>query len=301
MRTNEEASSKKSFDYYLAELGYFLANKLPVNVSYSIGSSAGDIMYSFWHRGRQNMIQSISKIACSDINKEDINRTARTCMRNYGKLIVDTLRYARADDRFFETNFELEGLHNLDVALEKKKGVILVGFHVGNLDLGPRLLSKKGYPVNAVVRHLGSKGIDAFLQGARVNSGIKLIDAGTPSKRITDVLRNNEILALMLDSPKCEKGVKVKLGTHCVKIPSGASILSLRTGATIIPSVLVRTSNTTFKGELGKQVNSISSGRMVDDIHDLTQRTISAMEAMIKPYKDQWYVFHPLFADSATK
>ncbi|MDD5701834.1 MAG: hypothetical protein PHU23_07260, partial [Dehalococcoidales bacterium] len=73
------------------------------------------------------------------------------------------LRYSFAREDFFRKQFQLTGQRNLDDALKDGKGVILVSFHMGNLDLGVRLLSSLGYPVNAVVNNLEWSGqMDAF-------------------------------------------------------------------------------------------------------------------------------------------
>jgi lauroyl/myristoyl acyltransferase len=115
------------------------------------------------------------------------------------------------------------------------------------------------------------------------------------------VLRNNEILALMVDGPNCRKGVKVILGWTQVKIPFGVSVLSLRTGSPIIPCGLVRSSNTTFEAIIGQPIKYKPSGRIKQDVLQLTQWMVFEIENIIRPYADQWYVFHSLFKNEAEK
>ena len=92
------------------------------------------------------------------------------------KYIVDLLRYPFPKEDFFKKQFHLSGREYLDEALKEGKGVILVSFHLGNLDLGIRLLSSLGYRVNAIVNNLEWSGqLDDFLQKPRAHDGAKLI------------------------------------------------------------------------------------------------------------------------------
>jgi lauroyl/myristoyl acyltransferase len=267
-------------------------------VSYSIASGIGETMYFCWSRGRRNMVRSVANILNEDINNPEVRRISRRCMRNFCKYIIDLLRYPRADESFFKTNFQVTGQENLDEALKEGKGVILVSFHLGNLDLGVRFLSSQGYPINAIVDNLEwSKQLDVFLQKPRAHNGAKLINSKDISSRVLEVLRKNEIIALMIDCPNNLRGVKVKLGQKWVLVPAGAATLAMRTGARLIPCGLVRTSNTTFQGIIGRPIEYRQTGKLAEDVKNLTQNTVQALEEMTRQFLDQWYIFHPLFKD----
>jgi len=92
-------------------------------------------------------------------------------------------------------------------------------------------------------------------------------------------------------------GGNVKLGQKLVTLPSGAAIMALRTGARLIPCGLVRTSNTTFHGIIGKPIEYQPSGKVSRDIQGLTQLTARSLEDIARAFLDQWYVFHPLIKD----
>jgi lauroyl/myristoyl acyltransferase len=284
--------------YRLAEIGRFLISRLPACVGYSIAAGIGDVMYYTWPRGRRNMIKCVANILNRNTDDYEIRNTARHCMRNFIKYILDMLRYSNSDNDFFEKQFQLCGREHLDAALKEGKGVILVSFHLGNLDLGIKLLSSLGYPVNAIVDNLGWSGqLDTFLQKSRTHNGVKIISAKGTSSSLLEVLKRNEILALMIDCPNFGKGVKIKLGQKWVMLPTGAATLALRTGARLIPCGLVSTSNTTFKGIIAKPIEYQRSGRLAEDIRGLTQGTVQSLEEMVISFVDQWYIFHPLIKD----
>jgi len=292
---------KTEFLYRLAVVARTIVARLPVYVGYTIAAGVGDGVSYFWPRGRRNMIKAVACLLDADVNNPKVRNTARHCMRNFSKYIVDIFRYANPPQDFFEKHFKKTGFEYLDAALAEGKGVILIGFHLGNLDIGIRLLNKLGYPVNAIVENLRSNQLDAFLQNPRKTGGANLINVKEASTNLLDGLRRNEILALMIDSPNCLKGVKVKLGQKWVLFPTGPASMAIRTGARLIPCGMIRTSNTTFHAILRKPIEYQPSGKLVEDIRAITQSTTEALEDLTRQYIDQWYVFHPLIKDELQK
>ena len=283
--------------YYTAELGRIIVSRLPAFISYPVASLVGDMVYYFWPRGRRNMLKSVASILYADIKARKVRTTARHGMRNFCKYIVDMLRYSNAKEGVLERDISITGLENLDSALGEGKGVIIVSLHMGNLDLGIRVLSNAGYPINAIVNNLGSGQLDRFLQKPRSGSGVKLINPNNGVLPMLDILRHNEVIALMIDSPHREKGVMVKLGQKFVIVPSGVAAMALRTGAKIMPCGLVRIANTKFRGIVGKPIQFHAKGNLAEDAKELTQCTIKALEEMVRAFADQWYIFHPLIKD----
>lgn len=288
---------KKGLIYYLAAAARFFVAHLPACVSYSIASVIGDGIYLFWPRVRRNMSKAVAAL----LNKPEkglvVRNTARRCLRNFAKYVVDTFRYAHPQPAFFENNFKITGKEHLDAALAEGKGIILVSFHLGNLDLGIKALGNAGYPINAIVENWQSNQLDAFLQNPREKEGAKLIKVKEASANLLSILKKNEILALMIDSPNCLNGVKVKIGGKWALLPSGPAIMALRTGARVVPCGLVRTSNTKFHGIIGKPIEIQSSGNLVEDVRAVTQSTTDAIVKITSQFIDQWFVFHPLIKD----
>ncbi len=243
------------------------------------------------------MLKSIAAVLCQDINSPEVRRNARYGLQNYYKSVVDLLRYARPAPGFFDRNIDLIGLENLDRALVEGKGVILVSLHIGNLDLGIRALANAGYPVNAIVQNLENIHSNRFVQKPRASSGAKLINATDSFLQMLDVLKRNEVMALMIDGRVYEKGIPAKLGNKHIVVPGGMAMMALRTGARILPCGLVRSSNTGFVGIIDKPIQFNPTGDLVEDASELTQASVRALEGMARTFPDQWYIFHALIKD----
>jgi len=288
---------KKGLIYWLAVTARFFVARLPACVSYSVACVIGDGIYLFWPRVRRNNTKAVAALLHKSEKGFVVRNTARRCLRNFAKYVVDTFRYAHPQPAFFEKNFKITGKENLDAALAERKGIILVSFHLGNLDLGIKALGSAGYPINAIVENWQSNELDAFLQHPREKAGAKLIKVKEASSHLLAILKKNEILALMIDSPNCFNGVKVKIGDKWALLPTGPAIMALRTGARVVPCGLVRTSNTTFHGIFGKPIQIQPSGNLAEDVRVVTQSTTDAIVSITRLFIDQWFVFHPLIKD----
>ena len=148
--------------YRLAETLRSVVSRLPAGATYAAAEIAGDIMFYVWHRGRRNMIKAVANSLNLGVKDPIARNTARHCMRNFCKYTVDVFRYSYPKGDFFQKQIDVIGRENLDSALEEGKGIILVSFHTGNLDLGVRFLGNLGYPVNAVVENLNSEQLERF-------------------------------------------------------------------------------------------------------------------------------------------
>ncbi len=287
--------------YYLLELGRVTVGRLPAGITYPIASAAGDVIYYFWPRARRNMIKSIAAVLNEDVSSPKVRKIARYGMENFCKYIVDLLRFAYPQKDFFEKDVDLMGTENIDKALALGKGVIIVGLHMGNLDLGVRALSHAGYPINAIVHNLGSGQVDKFVQKPRANSGLKLIGDSEGILQMLNILKRNEAIAMMIDSPGGGKGMLVKLGNKHMMAPSGIAALALRSGAMILPCNLIRSLNTKFLGIISKPVQFEPSGDLREDAMNLTQKTVEALEQMARIFPEQWYIFHDLIKNDVPK
>jgi lauroyl/myristoyl acyltransferase len=245
------------------------------------------------------MKKAIAAVLRQDPNSPEVRKDARHGMRNFCKSVVDILRYAYKET-VFERDIDLIGTENVDRTLAEGKGAIIIGFHMGNLDLGIRALAYAGYPVNAIVQSLDSRGLNGFVQKPRAHSGLKLVTAASGILYMIGVLRRNEIMAMMIDNPHNDKGITVKLGEKTISVPAGMAAMALRTGAKILPCGTVRSTNTKFHGIIGKPILFDPSGDLAEDARELTQRAVHALEEMARIFADQWYIFHPLIKDYGT-
>jgi Kdo2-lipid IVA lauroyltransferase/acyltransferase len=279
--------------YYFAEVCRFIIRKLPAWLCYFLANVAGNILYLFWSRARRNIKENVATVLGSDAEPAVVRRIARQCMRNFCKYVVDFFRFSSSQTDIENGKITIHGLENLDMALKEGKGAILVSFHMGNFDVGAKLISEQGYSLNVVADTQKIRQLDRFVRKWRAKSGVRLVAKEEVSKMV-EVLRRNKLLALLIDCPEHDKGIEVKFGNKSAKLPAGAAILALRTKAKVIPCGLVRSSNNTFMLFINEHINFQSTGNLAKDIKELTQQIVSTLEETARQFPDQWYMFSPL-------
>jgi len=140
-------------------------------------------------------------------------------------------------------NIQIEGKENLEKALEKKKGVLLLTAHLGNFPLMLLKLAKEGYPINIVARPMRDKDTDDYVNSLRTKVGVKTI-LSYPRKvcvsGILNALRNNEIVVIQVDQNFGTGGVWVKFFGKLAATAVGPITLALRTKAAVVPVYMVR-------------------------------------------------------------
>lgn len=275
-------------DYRLARLCIFLCTRLPLRVCYILAEAIGDVLYALSSRTRDDAKASAARVLGQARDSGEVSRAARSCVRNYGKDVVELCRYGGRPAET-EARVTFEGLDRLDAALSEGKGVILVGLHLGSWDVGATYLAQHRYPLNAVVlASTGSDTLDGLLYNLRSAAGIGVIPANAGIWRAAEALRRNEVLALLVDGPTEGKSVTVRFLGSDAQFSPGAAALALRTKAAVLPACTLRLPDNTFRGYIGEKVPSVSGDDLHGSIETFTQRMLDSLQEFVEKYPDQW-------------
>ncbi len=280
----------------LWKISSFLARCLPLGLSYGVATIAANFTYVFWARGRRHAKSAMRRVLGRTADAKAIEQAARRSLQNYSKNIVDFLRFPSAEPEEIERSVQIDGWEKLDAALKEGKGVILVGLHFGSWDMAGAAIALKRYPLNVVIEEMSNDMVNHVAQTVRHRWGIKTVPMDS-AIQLVRALKRNEILALLIDQPNATSGVYVELFGDIAKIPRGAAVLALRTGAKVIPGAVVRLSNNRYQGLIDSQIDFKPSGDLARDIADLTRSILASLEGMVRLYPDQWYVFRSLWSE----
>src|SRR4030042_1806240 len=223
--TRYNCSLYMGLDYWLIRLCLFLCDGLPLRLCYTLAQVAADALYALCPRLRNDTKSSIARVLGQTTGSREVSRLTRRCLRNYAKYVVELCWYSGRPAKS-KARVSFEGLHRLDAALSQGNGVIIVSLHLGSWDVGASFLAQHRYPLNAMVRssHSGGKQ-NRFTHNLRCKAGIGVISAQDGIRRAAEALRQNEVLALLIDAPTSGRSVKVRfLGGHA-QFPAGAAVL----------------------------------------------------------------------------
>ncbi len=281
--------------YWVLRVVRKIAQWLPLRVCYMAAVLISDLAWAILPVQRENAIDNMAQVLDRDRNDLEVRRKAKASFRNYGLYMADFLRLPTVGVAELESRVQFTGWEHLDRALETGKGVIFISAHVGNWDLGAALFARKGYPVSVVAETFHPKKLNDLVQGTRAQHGMKVIPLEVSARRVLGALRKNEILGLLIDRPSPESGVLVRFFGGMTQVPGGAALLALRTGAKLVSGVVVRNPDHTYSGFLTSQLEVEPTGDLAADVKLLTQRIMDSMEAFIRQYPEQWFIFRPMW------
>ena len=271
---------------------------LPSKVGYSLASIVADITYLAWPRGRNNARRNMLQVLGGEIGQSTVDRLARQSLRNYCKYLVDFVLFPRLTREELEHRIHFRGWEKIETAYQEGKGVIFVTLHFGNWDLAAAAMVLHNYPLNVIVETFKFSKLNDLVVQARRNWGMKTIPMEKAARKVVEVLRRSEMLAILIDNPTIasERGVAVDFFDCVTKVPAGAATLALRTGAKVVTGGVVRLPDNTFVAIVDRCLDYQRSGNLEKDIEALTQRIMDSLENVVRQYPDQWYMFRRMWA-----
>jgi KDO2-lipid IV(A) lauroyltransferase len=227
-----------------------------------------------------------------------VERRVRDVFRNYARYLIDVLRLQRMPDDEVQRRFRAYGLEHLKEGLSHGGGVILVTAHVGNWDMAGAFLSGRGFPVNVVVETLEPKRWNDRVQSIRETIGMRAIPVESGVRSMLQVLRRNEILAVLIDRPLTGEGVPVRFFDRETRVPGGAATLALRSGARLVAAATIRAGDG-YVAQISPLIDVERSGNAECDVQALTQKVMSWLELQIGRYPEQWFMFRNMWPETA--
>lgn len=269
---------------------------LPKKWAYWIGCRAADIDYIFKKRLRQavrsNLRHIFSIVYPTGVSKSVISAHAKAVFRNFAKYLVDFFSFTKLNRENIHDIVKVRGLENMRNAFRKGKGVIGLTAHLGNWELGGVVTALLGFSINVVALSHENTRINRLFVNQRATKGVRVIPVGSGAAEYISVLKKNQIIGLVGDRLTSDAGIEVKFFNKQALVPRGPAVLSLRTGAPIVPSFMIRTPKDKFDFIYEEPIDPAN----FRNVEDVTRRIISILERYIREYPSQWFLFYKIWA-----
>jgi lauroyl/myristoyl acyltransferase len=282
--------------YWIFRLIIFIGRPFSTRVGYFVAPIIADICYIFYWSGRRALHQNLSRVLETS-DRRVLGRVARRSVRNFSKYVVDFIHFYTMSQEDVRRRIVFNDFERLNAAVAEGKGIIFVTLHFGNWDMGAAGLAAYGYAVDAIAETFELPQMNDLVQGYRRQLGVNIIPMERVGPRVVRALRRGDILALLIDVPAPGASVAVEFFGAVAEIPAGPARIALRTGARVIPAVLAREPghDEMIRPILDFDVRLQPSGDEEQDVRELTQQIMSALERFIRRYPDQWFMFRPMW------
>jgi KDO2-lipid IV(A) lauroyltransferase len=218
---------------------------------------------------------------------------AREAFASYARYWYDTFRIRAISDEEVVRRTTSGGLEHIDAALADGRGVICALPHMGNWDAAGRWLSALGYRMAAVAEVLRPPRLFELFVRHREELGMRVVPlAGSIGRQLGALLADNWIVALVADRDLSGRGVEVEMFGERRRIPTGPALLSLSSGAPLLPCAL-HTRPDGWHVEIGAPLAVERSGDRRTDVVAISNALARHFERAVSARPAEWHLFQP--------
>jgi len=267
---------------------------IPGSSLYGFAQGIASAGYFIARKQRKIALESLSIAFGQDKTKQEIEQIAKECFTFMAKAGLEIM-FLMDRPQLLKKRVQIVGRENLDAALSRGRGVILVSAHFGNFPLLLSRLSLEGYKVAGIMRAMRDRRAEKIFLARRNRLKIKTI-YNQPRKACVDnsihSLRNNEVVFIPIDQNFGTGGVFVDFFGRKAATARGPIILARRTKATILPCFILRQEDDTHKIIFEPALN-LEEGRSNQETVIINiQRLTNIIESYIRQYPAEWGWIH---------
>lgn len=259
---------------------------LSLKNAYFLARVSSQLGYLFATRQKRIALEGLRIAYGEQKSRKELKRIIKGCFLYLAKSGIETA-FLMERPHLIRERLKIIGKENLDSALNRGRGAILVSAHFGNFPLMLAKLSLEGYPVNVIVRYMRDKRIEEHFEKKRKQLNLHSIHTQPKDecvKRGIEALRRNEILCIQLDQNFGQKGgVFVDFFGKKAATAVGPVILSLRTKAPILPVFTIREKNDTHRIIIEQEIE-LKEKDLIFNVQRITQ----IIQDYIHKYPTEW-------------
>lgn len=279
--------------YFFVRFLIYLSNLLPRTVWLAFCGWLGRIAYSVSPKPRERTIFHLGLAFGKEKSTPEIVALSKRVFVMLGKNGGDILRSLKVKTLADLNKFLItDGLENYEKAFAKGKGVMFLTSHLGAFDLQITNMALRGLNPNIIGTALKDERLNELLWQYRNAYGAVAIERGKESMRLFKVLKSGGSIAILIDQDTKVKSRFVDFFGMKAATPIGATVLALRTGASVVPTYI-------YLGDDGKQhmnilpeIPLVITGDEETDLIVNTQNFTNFTEKIVREHPEQWVWMH---------
>jgi Kdo2-lipid IVA lauroyltransferase/acyltransferase len=161
---------------------------------------------------------------------DQMTRIIKQLYKNIGRYGADMLRKHRTLPPHTIHNYSF-----IDQQFAKGKGIIVILAHFGNWEFLATVFGEKVSKLNVVAKPMNNSIVDDWLAAKRAEASVKTIYTKQALRKMLEVLKNNEMIAILIDQHAGKHGTMVPfLGKEASTVRSVAGLVH-KTGCAVLP------------------------------------------------------------------
>lgn len=286
---NEFGETMNIFLVHVMLLPLFL---LPRFAKKGIAYSLSLVWYYILPHRKSLMVDNI-KIAFPEWTTKQINDTAFDSFYNWALTAIEYSYFAFISKKRLHQITEIRGIENLEKAFEKNKGILILGTHTGNGELGIYRLCMDAFPLHLIGRRVKNAFLDQGLFHVREKSGLKHLDPSNSALKVTRLLKKNHGIFFVIDQFTYPPiGIKNTFFGKTTGTNSSLAFFALRFQAPVIPAYTFRENGKVIIC-LGEEIQNETPYEDMDaNVAHMTQVYNHWIEGAITKHPSSWMWIH---------
>jgi len=271
----------------------FTVRVLPRKVSMKLLGGLGALVFRILKEERNKAINNLNIAYGREKSQREIRAMAREVFVNLGKSGAEfAIRMGqKKPEKFFE-DLEVRGREHLEEAMKKGRGVLALVNHMGCWEGTALALPMLGIPTYAIGKKLGNEKLNTLLFESRGKKGVQTLARGSSYKTMLRVLKENNLLGILIDQDTDVRGVFVDFYGKPAHTPIGGAMLAMDSGAPVLPMFYIKKDDDTYEFIIEQEIPLVETGNRRRDMAENTHLFHAVIEKYIKKYPTQWVWFH---------
>ena len=230
------------------------------------------------------------------IDAPELDGAVREVILNAGRAYYEVYhRVALGKEAVQEAiTFSPEIYHAIDEARDQDQGTLIIGPHLGNLDLGLVGFAAAGLAVQAITYAAPPGGYELQNQ-MRADSGYIITPADAQAAKMALIrLRARGIVLTGIDRPLPEGNSTIRFFGHPSPLPTGYTRLALSTNAQVLMIWMEPVPGGWYVQATGP-LELLRTGKRKEEIILNTERILEIAAEKIRARPGEWMLFHPVW------
>lgn len=259
-----------------------------------LGQLFGDLQFRLAWRGRRRQARDMALVLGRPADDPSICATLKQSYRVSNTTVLETMAMIvrRQDERILASQCEVEGLEQLQAALDCGRGAILLGAHMGNTLLLVAQLACAGWPMTIVYRESRAVSPPGFYGDGLAPYGIEGIIANKGRRAyagMIEALRRGRIVLVTMDQGTtiAQAGIVMRFLGKEMPMPAGPAQLARRSGAPVLPAMTTAW-DPVWRFTIGAPMPLVAGDTLASDVEQLARVT----ERQVLQYPHLWSWHH---------
>ena len=283
-------SMKSKILTFFLKIMFAVISLLPVGLRVALGKFSGAVLSLIGFRKKIILSNLDIVFGAGKWPKELVGKI----YRHFGLLFIEMLYYPSIKDEDGCKMANITGLENLDAALEKGNGALIISGHTGNWEVTVGSLAARGYKVSVVSKTMRGVDNEYLYSKLRGSKGVKSILKEKAMLSIRRVLKKNEICLLVIDQrSKKSEGVITKHFGRDAWTFTAPYILRKRFKCPVVPAYSFRDKNLIdHHAHIYPEVELIKNDDPEEEIRLNVRQYLKTFEDFILEHPVQWIWMH---------